>query len=99
MARQDSRHRGPEERGVQSMHTVLKLAQPRWTGHVIRMPDEGLPKTVFYGELQEGKRSQGGKKKRYKDTLRFRHTNGILGTDCTGAIKVARSHQQRSSSL
>ena len=89
--------------GMQSMHTVLKLAQLRWTGHVIRMPDARLPKKVFYGELQEGKRSQGGQKKRYKDTLKasegFRNTNGVLGTDCTGAIKVARSHQQRSSSL
>ena len=56
--------------GMQSMHTVLKLAQLRWTGHVIRMPDERLPKKVFYGELQEGKRSQGGQKKRYKDTLK-----------------------------
>ena len=55
--------------GMQSMHTVLKLAQLRWTGHVIRMPDARLPKKVFYGELQEGKRSQGGQKKRYKDTL------------------------------
>ena len=34
------------------------------------MPDERLPKKVFYGELQEGKRSQGGQKKRYKDTLK-----------------------------
>ena len=25
---------------------------------------------VFYGELQEGKRSQGGQKKRYKDTFK-----------------------------
>ena len=40
------------------------------TGHVIRMPDARLPKKVFYGELQEGKRSQGGQKKRYKDTLK-----------------------------
>ena len=56
--------------GMQSMHTVLKLAQLRWTGHVIRMPDARLPKKVFYGELQEGKRSQGGQKKRYKDTLK-----------------------------
>ena len=48
------------------MHTVLKLAQLRWTGYVIRMPS----KKVFYGELQEGKRSQGGQKKRYKDTLK-----------------------------
>ena len=56
--------------GMQSMHTVLKLAQLRWTGHVIRMPDARLPKKVFYGELQEGKRSQGGQKKCYKDTLK-----------------------------
>ena len=52
------------------MHTILKLAQLRWTGHVIRMPDERLPKKVFYGELQEGKRPQGDQKKRYKDTLK-----------------------------
>ena len=55
---------------VQSVHTLLKLAQLRWTGHVTRMSDERLPKKVLYGELQEGKRSQGGQKKRYKDTLK-----------------------------
>ena len=33
-------------------------------------PDERLPKKVLYGELQEGKRSQGGQKKRCKDTLK-----------------------------
>ena len=55
---------------MQSVHTLLNLAQLRWTGHVTRMPDERLPKKVLYGELQEGKRSQGGQKKRYKDTLK-----------------------------
>ena len=55
---------------MQSIHTLLKLAQLRWTGHVTRMPDERLPKKFLYGELQEGKRSQGGQKKRYKDTLK-----------------------------
>ena len=28
---------------MQSVHTLLKLAQLRWTGNVTRMPDEGLP--------------------------------------------------------
>ena len=55
---------------MQSVHTLLKLAQLRWTGHVTRMPDERLPKKVLGGELQGGKRLHGGKKKRYKDTLK-----------------------------
>ena len=37
--------------GMQSIHTLLKLAQLRWTGHVTRMPDERLPKKILYGEL------------------------------------------------
>ena len=31
--------------GMQSVRTLLKLAQLRWTGHVTRMPEERLPKT------------------------------------------------------
>ena len=42
--------------GMQSVHTLLKLAQLRWTGHVNRMPDERLPKKILFGELQVGKR-------------------------------------------
>ena len=55
--------------GMQSIHTLLKLAQLRWTGHVTRMPDERLPKKILCGE-QVGKHSHGGQNKRYKDTLK-----------------------------
>ena len=53
---------------MQSVHTILKLAQLSWTGHVTRVRDERLPKKVLHAELQEGKRSQGSQKKRYKET-------------------------------
>ena len=73
VARQDSRHRSPEKGRMQSLHTFLKLTQLRWTCHAImvtRMPDERLLKKILFGELQVGKRSHGGKKKRYKDILK-----------------------------
>ena len=34
------------------------------------MPEERLPKKILYGERQVGKRSHGGQKNRYKDTLK-----------------------------
>ena len=55
---------------MQNVHTLLKSAKLRWTGHVTRMPDECLPKKILYGELQVGKRSHGGQKKRNKDILK-----------------------------
>lgn len=53
-----------------SIHTMLSKAQLRWSGHLVRMPDERLPKQIFYGELKHGKRSHGGQRKRYKDCLK-----------------------------
>ena len=66
---------------MQSVQTLLKLTQLRWTGHVTKMPDERLPKKVLYGELQEGKLSQGGQKKRYKDTLKASLKDFIIPTE------------------
>ena len=34
------------------------------------MPEERLPKIILYGEVEMGKRSDGGQNKRYKDTLK-----------------------------
>ena len=53
-----------------SIYTILKQSQLCWAGNVARMPDHRLPKRLFYGELQQGKRSHGGQKKRFKDTLK-----------------------------
>ena len=75
-----------KRRGMQSVHPLLKLAQLRWTGHVTRMPDECLPKKILYRELQVGKRSHGGQKKRNKDTLKAAlkdfNIPTVMETDC-----------------
>ena len=60
---------------MQSVHTLLKLAQLRWTGHVTRKPEERLPNKILYGELD------GGQKKRYKDTLKASHKDFNIPTE------------------
>ena len=84
---------------MQSVHTLLKLAQQRWTGHVTRMPDERLPKKVLYGELEEGKRSQGGQKKTLQTPLnpRLRISifqlspgNRLLRTEQSGVVSSTK---------
>ena len=56
--------------GLPCIHTMLMKAQLRWAGHVARMPDGRIPKKLLFGELQNGKRSLGGQRKRFKDTLK-----------------------------
>lgn len=56
--------------GLPSIESMVTASQLRWAGHVRRMPEHRLPKMVFYGELSEGKRQQGGQILRYKDTLK-----------------------------
>jgi hypothetical protein len=53
-----------------SIHSILMKSQLRWAGHVVRMTDDRLPKQLLYGELSSGKRSRGGQKKRFKDSLK-----------------------------
>ena len=53
-----------------SITTTIHKAQLRWAGHVSRMPDDRIPKQLLYGELCHGKRSVGGQRKRFKDTLK-----------------------------
>ena len=53
-----------------SIYTLLKKAQVRWAGHVVRMSDKRIPKQLLYSQLSTGKRPAGGQRKRYKDSLK-----------------------------
>ena len=56
--------------GSTSIESMLLKSQMRWTGHVIRMEENRIPRQVMYGELKDGARKQGRPKLRYKDTLK-----------------------------
>ena len=55
--------------GLPSIHILLKKTQLRLAGHVASMPDNGLHKKLLFGELQHGKCSLDGPKKRYKERI------------------------------
>nr|VZI24620.1 unnamed protein product [Spirometra erinaceieuropaei] len=59
-----------ERTGMLSIYAMLRQMQLRWSGHLVRMDDERLPKRLFYGDVATGSRRQGGQIRRYKDTLK-----------------------------
>lgn len=59
-----------QETKIPSLESLVVKNRLRWAGHLVRMDNNRLPKQILYGELQDGKRSQGGQRKRYKDCLK-----------------------------
>nr|VZI42141.1 unnamed protein product [Spirometra erinaceieuropaei] len=59
-----------ERSGILSICTMLRQIQLRWSGHLVRMDDERLPKRLFCGDVATGSRRQGGQIRRYKDIVK-----------------------------
>jgi len=56
--------------GITGIEAFLLKAQLQWAGHVMRIPDDRIPKQVFCGQLAVGTRPQCGPVRRYKDSLK-----------------------------
>ena len=52
--------------GLPSMEDFLIRKNIRWTGHLLRMPTDRLPRQVLYSQLPDGQRPR----VRYKDTIK-----------------------------
>ena len=59
-----------ERANLPSMEDLLIRRNLPWTGHVIRMPSERLPKQVLFSQLPAGERGIGRPQLCYKDTIK-----------------------------
>ena len=54
-----------EKTSMANFTTFLELCQFRWAGQITTMPNECLPKRIFYTELQADAHSHSAPKKRF----------------------------------
>nr|VZH91215.1 unnamed protein product [Spirometra erinaceieuropaei] len=59
-----------ERTGTLKIYAMLKQPQMRWSGYIVRMDYEWLPKRLFCGGVVTGGCREGGKVCRYKDALK-----------------------------
>ena len=80
-----------KQAGLPSVITTMRKTQIRWAGHVTRMPDSRIPKQLLYGELCRGKRSVGGQRKRFKDSLKGSLKDFNINPDTWETLAADRS--------
>ena len=59
-----------ERTGLPSMEDLLIRKNLRWTGHLMRMSPDRLPKQVLYSQLSSDQRKRGRPRLRFKDTIK-----------------------------
>ena len=59
-----------ERTGLPSMEHLLIRKNLRWTGHLMRMSSDRLPKQVLYSQMSSGHRKRGRPRLRFKDTIK-----------------------------
>ena len=59
-----------ERTGLPSMEDLLIRKNLRWTGHLMRMSSDRLPKQVLYSQLSSGHRKRGRPRLRFKNTIK-----------------------------
>ena len=67
--------------GLSTMYFTLSQRRLRWLGHILRMGDERIPKSMLYSELVDGRRKRGRPTLRFKDVCKRNLKSLNVGTD------------------
>ena len=76
--------------GLPSMEDLLIRKNLRWTGHLLRMPTDRLPRQVLYSQLPDGQRPRGRPRLRYKDTIKRNLKKGDIDTNSWKSLALQR---------
>jgi hypothetical protein len=80
-----------ERADLPSMEDLLIRKALRWTGHIIRMPFERLPKQILFSQLPAGERKIGRPRLRYKDTIKRNLKQREINTKTWTTLAVQRA--------
>ena len=79
-----------ERTGLPSMEDLLIRKNLRWTGHLMRMSPDRLPKQVLYSQLSSGHRKRERPRFRFKDTIKRNPELRDIKTDSWASLSQQR---------
>ena len=77
--------------GLPSMEDLLIKKNLRWTGHLMRMSSDRLPKQILYSQLSSGYRKRGRPHLQFKDTIKRNLKLRDIKTDSWTSLSQQRA--------
>ena len=77
--------------GLPSMEDLLIKKNLLWTGHLMRMSSDRLPKQILYSQLPSGHRQRGRPRLRFKDTIKRNLKLRDIKTDSWTSLSQQRT--------
>ncbi|KAI0212599.1 hypothetical protein LSAT2_002487 [Lamellibrachia satsuma] len=85
--------------GLPSMEDLLIKKNLLWTGHLMRMSSDRLPKQILYSQLSSGHRQRGRPRLRFKDTIKRNLKLRDIKTDSWTSLSQQRTKWMTSPGL
>ena len=83
-----------ERTGLLSIEDLLMRKNLRWTGHLMRMSPDRLPKQVLYSHLSSGHRKRGRLRLRFKNTIKRNLKLRDIKTDSWTSLSQQRDKRR-----